>query len=154
MHVTTSTRQPTSRCSRKGIRAFDANSSARRSHRPRRRAAAGMSREYRFHGKAISAVSSVRRNLRLSLSGIHVGDTWFNSASPTNLVCDSRVIKKYYSQIGNAQAGGQVGSANAWNNALGNIGNTALYGGLYGASRASGVPKPSASDPYGVYGPW
>lgn len=54
----------------------------------------------------------------------------------------------YMTGAGNARAAGQVGGANAWNQALGNIGNTAM---AWGLNQAYGA-RPPQGNPYGYAG--
>jgi hypothetical protein len=59
---------------------------------------------------------------------------------------------EYLTGIGNAQAAGQVGSANAWSNAFGNVANTAQMYGLYrgaGFGAPASRTGPPAPLPYG-----
>jgi len=62
-----------------------------------------------------------------------------------------------YTQQGNANAAGTVGSANAWNSALGNIGNTAGNLAYWYATRPPSTANPSGyADPRvtNTYEPW
>lgn len=94
---------------------------------------------HRYAGDANMAGEQYAGNARIGASQFG-GAMRFNAVNQAvnNQLDASRYAGNAYMGIGNAQAAGQVGSANAWTNALGQIGNAASFYAM------SNLPQPTA----------